>query len=156
MTRTLCMWATIAGMVRPLPPGAAAFQAAAGRLSIRYWLMRLFVLNAFNNATGSWPANAFSEYTKAEGSGILGMMDLESRDRNLAGLLMWHKREAGARHISQHLVNSIRWTLVVALEQGLLSYNLGDGCRKKPGKRNRTTARTNSPPRIPLLRSGSA
>ena len=32
----VCMCATIAGMDRPLPPWAGAFQASTGRLSIRY------------------------------------------------------------------------------------------------------------------------
>ena len=42
MWRTLCICAAIAAMVRPLPPGGSAFQAASSKFSSRYWLMRSF------------------------------------------------------------------------------------------------------------------
>ena len=35
ITRTLCMWATIAATVRPFPSGAFAFQTSGGRFSIK-------------------------------------------------------------------------------------------------------------------------
>jgi hypothetical protein len=43
----------IAGMVRPLRSAVFAFHAAAGRWSIKYWLMRLLVLKALSKAPGS-------------------------------------------------------------------------------------------------------
>src|SRR5882762_8372425 len=46
-------------MVRPLPSGGLAFQAAAGRWSMRSWLIRLFVLKALSRAVGSEGANVF-------------------------------------------------------------------------------------------------
>src|SRR6266576_4821751 len=50
ITRTLCMWATMEAMLRPLPSGGSARHASAGRLSIRYRLMRSLISKAFNRA----------------------------------------------------------------------------------------------------------
>src|SRR5215469_2361625 len=72
MTRTLCMWATIAAMVRPLPSGALAFHASAGKFSIKYWQMRLLVSKAFSKATGSSAENAWSG-DGARASDLFGM-----------------------------------------------------------------------------------
>src|SRR5580700_3478040 len=77
ITRTLCMWATMAATVRPLPSGGFAAQAADGRLSIKYWLMRLFVLNALSSATGSWLAYGVSGASALRG-GFFGMVDLQN------------------------------------------------------------------------------
>ena len=45
MRRTLCMWATTAAIVRPLPPGGGACQAGSARLRTRIWLIRSLTAN---------------------------------------------------------------------------------------------------------------
>jgi hypothetical protein len=68
--------------------------------------MRLLVLKAFNKATGSWPANALPEYTKAA-SEALGMMDLGAETDTWQVFQCVTSEQFGARVVCQHLVKQV-------------------------------------------------